>query len=82
MEIDAIGSEKSLSFCCLKIDNVFCVSCLTREGTGGFLVTAMTYAMKQLRIEFEKETGKLKTEWNDFEKKAFQDKISDMAMKT
>ena len=49
-------------------------------GTGGFLVTAMTYAMKQLKIEFEKETGKLKAEWNDFEKKAFQDKISDMAM--
>lgn len=49
-------------------------------GTGGFLVTAMTYAMKQLKIEFEKETGKLKVEWNDFEKKAFQDKISDMAM--
>lgn len=49
-------------------------------GTGGFLVTAMTYAMKQLRIEFEKETGKLKSEWDDFEKKAFQDKISDMAM--
>lgn len=36
--------------------------------------------MKQLKIEFEKETGKLKSEWNDFEKKAFQDKISDMAM--
>lgn len=49
-------------------------------GTGGFLVTAMTYAMKQLRIEFEKETDKLKSEWDDFEKKAFQDKISDMAM--
>lgn len=49
-------------------------------GTGGFLVTAMTYAMKQLRIEFEKETGKLKSEWDDFEKKAFQDKISDMAI--
>ena len=49
-------------------------------GTGGFLVTAMTYAMKQLKIEFEKETSKLKSEWNDFEKKAFQDKISDMAM--
>ena len=49
-------------------------------GTGGFLVTAMTYAMKQLRIEFEKETGKLKSEWDDFEKKVFQDKISDMAM--
>lgn len=49
-------------------------------GTGGFLVTAMTYAMKQLKIAFEKETGKLKSKWNDFEKKAFQDKISDMAM--
>lgn len=49
-------------------------------GTGGFLVTAMTYAMEQLKIEFEKETGKLKSEWNDFEKKVFQDKISDMAM--
>lgn len=34
MEIDARESEKSLSFCCLKIDNVFCVSCLTREGSG------------------------------------------------
>lgn len=33
MEIDARGSEKSLSFCCLKIDNVFCVSRLTREGS-------------------------------------------------
>lgn len=34
MEIDASGSEKSLSFCCLKIDNKFCVSRLTREGSG------------------------------------------------
>lgn len=34
MEIDARESEKSLSFCCLKIDNVFCVSRLTREGSG------------------------------------------------
>ena len=33
MEINARGSEKSLSFCCLKIDNVFCVSRLTREGS-------------------------------------------------
>ena len=37
MEIDARGSEKSLSFCCLKIDNIFCVSRLTREGSGNFL---------------------------------------------
>ncbi len=34
MEIDTRGSEKSLSFCCLKIDNIFCVSRLTREGSG------------------------------------------------
>ena len=33
MEINARGSEKSLSFCCLKIDNKFCVSRLTREGS-------------------------------------------------
>ena len=33
MEIDARGSEKSLSFCYLKIDNIFCVSRLTREGS-------------------------------------------------
>ena len=39
MEIDARGSEKSLSFCYLKIDNIFCVSRLTREGTGGFLTS-------------------------------------------
>ena len=38
MEIDARGSEKSLSFCYLKIDNIFCVSRLTREGSGSFLI--------------------------------------------
>lgn len=40
MEIDARGSEKSLSFCYLKIDNIFCVSRLTREGSGNFLIIA------------------------------------------
>lgn len=40
MEINARGSEKSLSFCCLKIDNVFCVSRLTREGSGSLLLKA------------------------------------------
>ena len=38
MEIDARGSEKSLSFCYLKIDNIFCVSRLTREGSGGMFI--------------------------------------------
>ena len=40
MEIDTRGSEKSLSFCCLKIDNIFCVSRLTREGSGSLLLKA------------------------------------------
>lgn len=45
MEINARGSEKSLSFCCLKIDNVFCVSRLTREGSGSLLL--------QMKKQFE-----------------------------
>lgn len=49
-------------------------------GTGGFLVTAMTHTMKQLEKDFVKDTGKEKHEWDDYEKKAFQDKIADMAM--
>ena len=40
MEIDTRESEKSLSFCCLKIDNKFCVSRLTREGSGSLLLQA------------------------------------------
>lgn len=43
MEINARGSEKSLSFCCLKIDNIFCVSRLTREGSGGMFVQSMKF---------------------------------------
>ena len=45
MEIDARGSEKSLSFCYLKIDNIFCVSRLTREGSGSLLL--------QMKKQFE-----------------------------
>lgn len=44
MEIDARGSEKSLSFCYLKIDNIFCVSRLTREGSGSLLIRAIDAA--------------------------------------
>lgn len=57
-------------------DKVLDSSC----GTGGFVVTAMTYAIMQLQEEFEKDIEKPKAEWNDYEKKAFQDKISTMAM--
>ena len=49
------------------------------SGTGGFVVTAMTHAIKQLRSEFTRDIGKDKENWNDYENKVFQDKISDMA---
>lgn len=47
MEIDARGSEKSLSFCYLKIDNIFCVSRLTREGSGGMLSTTHDFIKRR-----------------------------------
>lgn len=47
MEIDTRGSEKSLSFCCLKIDNKFCVSRLTREGSGGMLSTTHDFIKRR-----------------------------------
>ncbi|HFI0170792.1 TPA: N-6 DNA methylase [Streptococcus suis] len=50
MEIDARGSEKSLSFCCLKIDNIFCVSRLTREGSGSLLLKAADEAQRGVTI--------------------------------
>ena len=43
------------------------------------MVTAMAHAMKQLEIDFTKDTGKEKNNWNDYEKRIFQDKIADMA---
>lgn len=49
-------------------------------GTGGFLVTAMAHAMGQLETDFVKDIGKEKDDWNDYEKKGFQDKITNMAM--
>ena len=58
MEIDTRGSEKSLSFCCLKIDNIFCVSRLTREGSGHFLVSILNeiIALKsELNVLFDDE---------------------------
>lgn len=56
MEIDRGGSEKSLSFCCLKIDNIFCVSRLTREGSGSLLInigqTTAKYMEDSNRIRY------------------------------
>lgn len=51
MEIDARGSEKSLSFCYLKIDNIFCVSRLTREGSGTTL--RASYELERTSYGFE-----------------------------
>lgn len=51
MEIDARGSEKSLSFCYLKIDNIFCVSRLTREGSGTTGVVAKRLGRKFIGID-------------------------------
>ncbi|MEI4392178.1 DNA methyltransferase [Streptococcus anginosus] len=53
MEIDARGSEKSLSFCYLKIDNIFCVSRLTREGSGTTGVVAKSMARDFIGIELD-----------------------------
>lgn len=39
----------------------------------------MAHAMKQLEIDFVKDTGKDKPDWNYDEKRVFQDKITDMA---
>lgn len=66
MEIDARGSEKSLSFCYLKIDNIFCVSRLTREGSAGLLVAAMNEMLNDAKEkikspdEFNKKSAEIK----------------------
>ena len=69
MEIDASGSEKSLSFCCLKIDNKYCVSSLTREGTGGFLTSTLNRLSSQRKTS--EDTKKYNTAVFGIEKKAF-----------
>jgi hypothetical protein len=59
MEIDARGSEKSLSFCYLKIDNIFCVSRLTREGSGTTGAAAVIENRRFLGAEINKEYYKI-----------------------
>ena len=62
MEIDARGSEKSLSFCCLKIDNKFCVSRLTREGAGTTILAAAQQGYQAVGIEVTDAYFQLGTE--------------------
>ena len=48
-------------------------------GTGGFLVIAMNKIIADLEQKMKKEIGKPKAEWNDNEKKAFDQRIRDIA---
>ena len=77
MEIDARGSEKSLSFCYLKIDNIFCVSRLTREGSGGFLIKAFEYVRDKIEsdVRKQKEVLRAELEGNNFDTKSENEQI-------
>lgn len=48
-------------------------------GTGGFLVTAMTHAIKDLEMEYAIEMGCGRKDWDPDTIKLFQERISDMA---
>lgn len=48
-------------------------------GTGGFITTAMSHAISKLEKEFSDEIGITKNNWDDVTKRAFLDKISEMA---
>lgn len=48
-------------------------------GTGGFLVTAMNHVIAQLKQDWARDLDKPESEWNDDEKKALQNRISEIA---
>ena len=48
-------------------------------GTGGFLVTAMNMVIEKLKLDWAKDLGIPESEWGDDEKKALQQKISELA---
>lgn len=91
MEIDTRGSEKSLSFCCLKIDNKFCVSRLTREGTGNFFAAMPKHLREKSElygVELDTITGAIAKhlhpnshiEIKGFETVAFNDNSFDLVI--
>ncbi len=53
--------------------------CDTSCGTGGFLVSAMNYVIKQLKEDVEKDYGKPESEWGIEEKVNVRDKIKQIA---
>lgn len=48
-------------------------------GTGGFITMAMAHAISKLEREFSAEIGIERKDWDDVTKKAFLEKISEMA---
>lgn len=56
-------------------ENILDSSC----GTGGFLVCAMNYVIHQIEEKAEKNFGKKRKYWNDYEKQTVRDKISEIA---
>ena len=50
-------------------------------GTGGFLVNAMNHVILQIIAQSEKQFGKPKNKWNEKQKEAVREKISEIAAK-
>lgn len=48
-------------------------------GTGGFLVNAMTHVINKLEAQFSESIGVLKAEWDNDTRRAFQDKVAEVA---
>ena len=53
--------------------------CDTSCGTGGFLVTAMNYVMKQLKEDVEKDYGKPEGQWSSIEQENFRERVKEIA---
>ena len=53
--------------------------CDTSCGTGGFLVSAMNYVIKQLKEDVEKDYGKAEREWGIEEKLTVRERIKQIA---
>ena len=48
-------------------------------GTGGFLVIAMNHVIEELKAGMERETGKKKADWNNYEQQAFHERVREIA---
>ena len=48
-------------------------------GTGGFLVNAMTHVINKLETQFSESIGVQKAEWDNDTRRAFQDRVAEVA---